>query len=160
MSMEPSAEAGPSILSSNNAPSTPEQPKARRRSWFGFGSPVTPTSAKRDSSPVLEHELGAIGGSNSAASSSKTVNQVEVDKTRAGEGAEEELLTIDGDPEQTIKKRHRRKSSHGAGGEVMRLADLSRTPTVRKASATSLAADEDENTRGPSPVSLQDVDMC
>ena len=115
-----SAEAGPSR---SKTPSTPPPTVNRRRSWFSFGSPIHPTSSptrlekssRRPSQTVDEEvELMAV--------------QPSVYVGTAGEensGRGEELLTIDGHVEETVRRRKsRRGHDESAEGEALRMDDL------------------------------------
>ena len=54
------------------------------------------------------------------------------------EGESEELLTIDGDPERTIKKKKSRRSHGASVGEALRMEDLaSKLPTKKISEAST-----------------------
>ncbi|WVQ85950.1 hypothetical protein IAT38_008118 [Cryptococcus sp. DSM 104549] len=133
--MDSNAEAGPSRPrpATSTPPATPTTPaKAKRRSWFGFASPVTPLSKEKDQErrrnsvmAAEELELGPVTGG-STGSSGGSVFSAALKGDKAAQ--EEELLTIDGDLESTVKKKKKKKRRSGGIEEdempAMRMDDL------------------------------------
>jgi hypothetical protein len=137
-------------------PTTPATVKAKRRSWFSFGgggSSSTPSAqaagSRRPSNghqpsnqgEEVELDLRGNGGHESndvsVPSPGDTLEEEtgrnDGDRTGLGTGGtgedNEELLTIDGDPEATVKKKKKKrlKSSEQQDeeGETVRLEDMS-----------------------------------
>lgn len=130
--MTTAVKAGPSKVPT--PPSTPQRPG--RRSWFSFGSSTASTSSptKKDESGSRraraveeEVELAALGPASPATPSSLI-----------DEDEEEESLTIDGDPETTIRKKRSRSSRDASEGESLRMDDLAGKSGVRKTSGGSM----------------------
>ena len=125
-----SAEAGPSRSST---PSTPPPTVTRRRSWFSFGSPslstISPTrleKSNRRTSHTVDEEVELV-----AVSPSVSVGNPQEENN----GRIEEVLSIDGHVEKTVKRRKSRKGHNGsAEGEALRMADLAKRLPTRKSS--------------------------
>jgi hypothetical protein len=146
-------EAGPSTP---RMPTTPATVKAKRRSWFSFGGggssstpsaqaagPRRPSNGHQSSVQDEEVELDLRGNGPRESNASGPIfgdtrdgeeiggtygNEMGLGIGRTGEN-DEELLTIDGDPETTVKKRKKKrlKSSEqqDGEGETVRLEDMS-----------------------------------
>ncbi|WRT70699.1 uncharacterized protein IL334_007697 [Kwoniella shivajii] len=122
----------------------PSTAKSKRRSWFGFGSAsgspsviTTPTPAsvstkkgrRRSSVSIYNAEAGGVdldlAPVISEGKDKKTL--ISLNKGKEGEIEEEEALTIDGDPEKTVKKKKRgsKDIKENETYEVLRMQDLS-----------------------------------
>ncbi|WVQ63311.1 uncharacterized protein L199_001463 [Kwoniella botswanensis] len=167
------AEAGPSqprpkpLLPTRPIPDPPPatppstSKSAKRRSWFGLGlgSPSVITSPTNDNnaSPTKKDRRKSTSSIHSSregleldhiARDGKGEGKDSLGKEGGSEANEEELLTIDGDPEKTIKKKKKRRSKgdNDDDFEVMRMKDLSGSnqQTPRSASERTVKVDSDE----------------
>ncbi|TYJ52719.1 hypothetical protein B9479_006687 [Cryptococcus floricola] len=135
--MDYNPEAGPSRPRPLEAtpPSTPTASvKAKRRSWFGIASPVTPLGKdkgrdKRRESVASTEEL-ELSPVVTSSRQDESFAEGGVPNQRYGQ---DELLTIEGELEQTVKKKKRR-----SGGveelQTMRMEDFSSKNSSRNVS--------------------------
>lgn len=145
--MDSNAEAGPSTLRphrssspSTPTPLTPTSARAKRRSWFGLASPVILSKDKRRGSSNGTEELELRPVLNRR-------NNDTVKGDRSEDAWEEELkesddlLTIDGNLEETVKKQ--KKKSGGADEPlILRMEDLGRKTPARTMSEKTLTVDD------------------
>lgn len=154
--MDSNAEAGPSTLRPHRSSSpstrtslTPTSARAKRRSWFGLASPVIlskdKAKDKRRGSPndTEELELRPVLNrrDNDTVKKDRSEDAWEEElKERKGCGSDD-LLTIDGDLENTVKKQ--KKKSGGADEPlILRMEDLGRKTPARTMSEKTLTVDD------------------
>lgn len=150
--MDSNAEAGPSTLRphrssspSTQTPLTPTSARAKRRSWFGLASPVILSKEKRrgSSNGTEELELRPVLNrrDNGTVKEDRSEDAWEEElKERKGCGSDD-LLTIDGDLEETVKKQ--KKKSGGADEPlILRMEHLGRKTPARTMSEKTLTVDD------------------
>nr|XP_019051084.1 hypothetical protein I302_01532 [Kwoniella bestiolae CBS 10118]OCF30014.1 hypothetical protein I302_01532 [Kwoniella bestiolae CBS 10118] len=120
-------------------PATPPSTSksVKRRSWFGLGlgspSIITGSSSSNDTASPTKKDRRR--STSSIRSNREEVHLEKVVSNEKGKGREsfeedrhgkdeEELLTIDGDPEKTVKKKKRKSKGENEEFEVMRMQDL------------------------------------
>ncbi|KIR30883.1 ARF guanyl-nucleotide exchange factor [Cryptococcus deuterogattii LA55] len=154
--MDSNAEAGPSTLRphrssspSTPTPLTPTSARAKRRSWFGLASPVILSKDKAkdkrrgSSNGTEELELRPVLNrrDNDTVKDDRSEDAWEEElKERKGCGSDD-LLTIDGDLENTVKKQ---KKKSGVADEplILRMEDLGRKTPARTMSEKTLTVDD------------------
>ena len=115
-----SADPGPSPTSTPQVPATPASQKGR--SWFSIRSPPSipaPPSPRENASDATEYT-----GAGETSSGRDKLSSSRHEEAELNDGDDDEVLSVDGDPERTVTKRKSRKRRNDADGQELRMEDL------------------------------------